>query len=317
MKHLLLSLVLVSAFAQTGFGDPKHSPGTIFTANFLESLSFALVTGSPDDSEIVDAKRSLVLSSLQPVIPRKNYIGTEYFKNYANENQIFYDGPVFDGGLIPNMDVLAGSQFNPKELHPLVREAYENTSRFKLHVSASSGRLAKLVLTLSNQVAEIMGNSLLPLSPQKTDLTSQLDHISFEQKPDHFSIWNRTYAENGKPALIGLYHSFRFEDESYVVVLFPYLKGNQLSVLRPTNLPQGGLRLTTENQPGYLTGDYYTKTDSEGRPLSTRKFTRAHQVLEVFVDHESGELKAKHSFLGGNSHLTLHYTFERDLNKTP
>ena len=89
-----------------------------------------------------DAQVSLLADRVPPqdlpfVVPRAartNYVGTGYLRDLADQLGGTYAADVADIGIVASLDVLAGPDLDPAEVHPLVREFYEHTTRFRLDI---------------------------------------------------------------------------------------------------------------------------------------------------------------------------------------
>ncbi len=313
----LIFAVLAQTASSQAFADqPQQTapgPATSLAVEGLVKLAFAGVTGA-DAEEDVSMEATARVIDLQPLLPRKNFIGTHFFSNYAQASGIPYDDQTKDVGLLPDFNVLNSASFKSSTVSPEVKEVYEHTSRFKLVVYASSDPLTHRVLSVSNWAAAQMGNSLLPLDPFERQMNSTVAEIGpFPAIRSKARVWARSYADNGKAALVGMYNSVQFHDETYVSVIFPYVDSNQISVLKPTNLEEGGLRLSSKEEAGSFAGDYYCPVDDQGHVMKVEIFHKAYQQLDVHFDKSLNMVTAEHHFIavGKDSELVLHYKFVR------
>ncbi len=76
-------------------------------------------------------------AELRYVVPfesRSRYVGADYVEQLAKlRGGVFRRNPP-DVGILASLDGLQGPSFEPARVHPLIREFYEHTSRFKLSI---------------------------------------------------------------------------------------------------------------------------------------------------------------------------------------
>ena len=71
------------------------------------------------------------------VVPREartRYVGTGYVRQLADQLGGSYVADAPDAGIVASLDELAGPDFDPAAVDPLVREFYEHTTRFRLDI---------------------------------------------------------------------------------------------------------------------------------------------------------------------------------------
>src|SRR6185437_9544693 len=76
-------------------------------------------------------------AELRYVVPfeaRSRYVGADYVEQLAHVRGGTFRRNPPDVGIIASLDSLAGPAFAPDRVHPLIREFYEHTSRFKLSI---------------------------------------------------------------------------------------------------------------------------------------------------------------------------------------
>jgi hypothetical protein len=83
-------------------------------------------------------------AELRYVVPfeaRSRYVGGDYVEQLAKARGGTFRRNPPDVGILGSLDSLEGPTFNPNRVHPLIREFYEHTSRFKLSIfpSGSAG----------------------------------------------------------------------------------------------------------------------------------------------------------------------------------
>ena len=76
-------------------------------------------------------------SELRYVVPfeaRSRYVGADYVEQLAKVRGGTFRRNPPDVGILASLDNLRGPTFDPGRVHPLIREFYEHTSRFKLSI---------------------------------------------------------------------------------------------------------------------------------------------------------------------------------------
>jgi hypothetical protein len=245
-----------------------------------------------------------------PFEARSRYVGADYVEQLAEiRGGTFVRNPP-DVGIIASLETLNGPTFDAARVHPLIREFYEHTSRFKLTIVPEWRTWMKPAYALFKQVvAEPLGQAAIPSNIEEVQrgMVSTIDTVSFDGENIDIRGWIRTYADSGKPIYVGIYTTFRHEDRGYVSVGFPIPSSNFTATLQPRNVDEDGLLLTSRSDlpfPGH-----YLSAVEDGA-LTTLKLLAFHEQIHVHMD--GGELKTEHSFsLAGQRFLTLHYSIER------
>ena len=255
-------------------------------------------------------------SELRYVVPfeaRSRYVGADYVEQLAKvRGGTFHRNPP-DVGILASLDNLDGPTFDPSRVHPLIREFYEHTSRFRLSIVPEWRRWMKPGYELFKRlVAQPLGQAAIPSNIEEAQrgMVSTIDTIALGGD-DEIDIrgWIRTFADSGKPIYVGIYTSFRHEDRGYVSVGFPIPSANFTATLLPCNAGQHDLVLTSRTELAYP-GHYLSSVDSERDALTALKLLYFRERIFVYV--ANGELKTDHSFcLAGQRFLTLHYEIER------
>ena len=255
-------------------------------------------------------------SELRYVVPfeaRSRYVGGDYVEQLAKTRGGTFRRNPPDVGILASLDSLEGPTFDPSRVHPLIREFYEHTSRFKLSIIPEWRRWMKPGYELFKQlVAEPLGQAAIPsnIAEAQRGMVSTIDTISLEGN-DEIDIrgWVRTFADSGKPIYVGIYTSFRHDDRGYVSVGFPIPSANFTATLLPRNAGESDFILTSRTELEFP-GHYLSSVDSERDALTVLKLLYFREQIFVYV--ADGELKTEHSFyLAGQRFLTLHYEIER------
>ena len=196
-------------------------------------------------------------------------------------------------------------------MHPLIREFYEHTSRFKLSIVREWRRSMKPAYEIFKRfVAEPLGQAAIPSNIEEAQrgMVSTIDTIDLDEEID-IRGWIRTFADSGKPIYVGIYTSFRHQDRGYVSVGFPIPGSNFTATLVPSNVGERDFLLTSRSELPFA-GHYLSSVDSERDALTVLKLLYFQEQILVTV--AGGELWTEHSFyLAGQRFLTLHYEIER------
>jgi hypothetical protein len=255
-------------------------------------------------------------SELRYVVPfeaRSRYVGADYVEQLAKiRGGTFRRNPP-DVGILASLDSLDGPTFEAGLVHPLIREFYEHTSRFRLSIIPEWRRWMKPAYeTFKLVVAQPLGQAAIPSNIEEAQrgMVSTIDTIALDGS-EEIAIrgWIRTFADSGKPIYVGIYTSFRDEERGYVSVGFPLPSANFTATLLPRNAGEHDFVLTSRTELAYP-GHYLSSVDSERDALTVLKLLYFQEQIFVYV--ANGELKTDHSFsLAGQRFLTLHYEIER------
>jgi hypothetical protein len=255
-------------------------------------------------------------SELRYVVPfeaRSRYVGGDYVEQLAKARGGTFRRNPPDVGILATLDSLEGPTFDPSRVHPLIREFYEHTSRFRLSIVPEWRSWMKPGYELFKRVvAEPLGQAAIPSNIEEAQrgMVSTIDTITLEGN-DEIDIrgWIRTFADSGKPIYVGIYTSFRHQDRGYVSVGFPLPSSNFTATLLPRNSGEHDFVLTSRTELEFP-GHYLSSVDSERDALTVLKLLYFQE--EIFVYVADGELGTEHSFyLAGQRFLTLHYEIER------
>jgi hypothetical protein len=271
---------------------------------------------------------------LRYVVPfeaRTKHVGADYVEQLAEARGATFRRNPPDVGILASLDALAGPTFDPALVHPLIREFYEHTIRFKLTIEPEWRPWMKPAYELFKRtVAEPLGQAAIPSNIEEAQrgMVSTIDTLSFRgdvpadaltrspperRAPDSdreaidVRGWIRTFADTGQTIYVGIYTSFRHEGRGYVSVGFPIPSSNFTVTLQPRNVDGDGLLLTSKSELEFP-GHYLSAVDDGD--FTVLKLLAFHEQIHVHVD--DSELKTEHSFtLAGQRFLTLHYFIER------
>jgi hypothetical protein len=255
-------------------------------------------------------------SELRYVVPfeaRSRYVGADYVEQLAKVRGGTFRRNPPDVGILASLDSLEGPTFDAGRVHPLIREFYEHTSRFRLSIIPEWRRWMKPGYELFKQlVARPLGQAAIPSNIEEAQrgMVSTIDTIALDGSEEiDIRGWIRTFADSGKPIYVGIYTSFRHEDRGYVSVGFPIPSANFTATLLPCNAGEHDFVLTSRTELAFP-GHYLSSVDSERDALTVLKLLYFQERIFVYV--ADGELRTDHSFhLAGQQFLTLHYEIER------
>jgi hypothetical protein len=255
-------------------------------------------------------------AELRYVVPfeaRSRYVGGDYVEQLAKVRGGTFRRNPPDVGILASLDSLDGPTFEAGRVHPLIREFYEHTSRFRLSIIPEWRRWMKPGYEIFKRlVAQPLGQAAIPSNIEEAQrgMVSTIDTIALHGDEEiDIRGWIRTFADSGKPIYVGIYTSFRHEGRGYVSVGFPIPSANFTVTLLPQNTGQHDLVLTSRTELAFP-GHYLSSVDSERDALTVLKLLYFGEQIFVYVT--DGELRTDHSFyLAGQQFLTLHYEIER------
>ena len=261
-------------------------------------------------------------SELRYVVPfeaRSRHVGAGYVEQLAEVRGGTFRRNPPDVGILASLDSLEGPTFDAGRVHPLIREFYEHTSRFKLSIVPEWRRWMKPGYEVFKRVvAEPLGQATIPSNIEEAQrgMVSTIDTIDLDDdEVIDIRGWIRTYADTGKPIYVGIYTSFRHEERGYVSVGFPLPSANFTATLLPRNVGDHDFELTSRADLA-LPGHYLSTVDSDRDALTVVKLLSFHERIHVYVTGR--ELKTDHSFsLAGRRFLTLRYEIERQPRRGP
>src|SRR5215471_5505420 len=276
-------------------------------------VASALVFRDAQVSLLAERVRAEDLPFVVPLEARSRYVGTGYVRELAGVIGGSYVADAPDVGIVASVDELAGPEFDPAGIDPLVREFYEHTTRFALDIVPQWRLWVRPgYLLYRTVIARPLGQANVPMNQRETQrgIRSRIDTITL---PDSDAVairgWIRSFADTDEPIYVGIYTTYRHGDRGYVSVGFPVPQGSFTATLLPRARPGGGLVLTSrsdDDQPGH----YLAYIDPDSRDLTVLAVRGFAEQLDVFL--RGGELRAEHAFwVFGLPFLVLHYRMRR------
>jgi hypothetical protein len=297
--------------AASGHGVPAAAvaSGTILAFRTASAALFR----DPQVSLLAERVPAAELPFVVPLSAQTRYVGTGYVRELAGVLGGAYQADVHDVGIVQSLDELAGPQFDPAGVHPLVREFYEHTTRFALDIVPQWRTWVRPGYLLYRTVlARPLGQASVPMNQREAQrgIRSRIDTISLDQDGVvGVRGWIRSFADNDEPIYVGIYTTYRRAGRGYVSVGFPLPQANFTATLAPYPRPGGGLVLTSRSdldQPGH----YLTYIDPESKDLTALAVHGFAEKLDVHV--KDGQLRAEHAFsVFGFPFLVLHYRMHR------
>jgi len=249
-----------------------------------------------------------------PFEANSHYVGADYFMDLARTREGVFKRNAPDIGIVESMASLRGPHFDPQRVDPLIREFYEHTSRFKLHiVPVWKRRMLPLFWLFKRLIAQRIGQANLPFDIREAQrgVVSYIDSIDFDCD-DIIDLrgWVRAFEAAGEAIYVGVYTTFRHDEVGYVSVGFPLPGANFTATLLPYNLNDSGLLLKTHNLGYDYPGHYLSVIDPHTAELSVLRLPTFGEEIAVYV--QDGQLRTDHRFyLSGQNFLTLYYSMER------
>ena len=281
---------------------------TVLTYRTLSALIFR-------DAQVSLLAERVPAADLPFVVPRparSRYVGTAYVRDLAEELGAGYTADAQDTGIVASLDALAGPEFDPEQVDPLVREFYEHTTRFALDIVPEWRLWVRPgYLLYRTAVARPLGQASIPMNQREAQrgIRSRIDTISGVDDAVSVRGWIRSFADDDEPIMVGIYTTYTHGGSGYVSVGFPVPEGSFTATLLPRARPDRGLTLTSRVDDGQA-GHYLAYVDTVADELTALAVHGFEEQLDVFV--EDGVLGAEHAFwLFGFPFLTLHYRIDR------
>jgi hypothetical protein len=254
-------------------------------------LAFRTVSAAlfrdPQVSLLAERVPAAELPFVVPLSAQTRYVGTGYVRELAAVLGGAYRPDAPDVGIVESIDELAGPEFDPATVHPLVREFYEHTTRFALDIVPQWRMWVRPGYLLYRSVlARPLGQASVPMNQREAQrgVRSRIDTISLDQDGVvGVRGWIRSFADNDEPIYIGIYTTYRRAGRGYVSVGFPLPQASFTATLAPYPRSGGGLVLTSRSdldQPGH----YLTYIDPDSKELTALAVHGFAEKLDVYVE---------------------------------
>ena len=274
-------------------------------------LAAAALFREPQVSLLAERAAPDDLPFVVPLAAQGGYVGTEFVRSLADRLDGEYTRDAADVGIVASLDELAGGDFYPVAVDPLVREFYEHTTRFALDIVPEWRAWVRPgYLLYRTALARPLGQADVPMN-QRQAQRGVISRIDTVDRPGGARVrgWIRSYADDDEPIYVGIYTTYRRDGRGYVSVGFPLPGGSFTATLEPRLRPGGGLTLTSRGTRADA-GHYLTAVDPDTGELTTLAVPGFGEELQVWPD--GGELRAEHAFsLFGLPFLVLRYRIRR------
>jgi hypothetical protein len=310
---------VVGAALGAGFAafDRKANPALVAAAT-VTAFRVMSTAVFPDEQISMLAERVSPeqLPFVLPLAAHSRYIGMAYVERLAERLGRAYVRDTRDVGIIDSLDDLEGPNFEPALVHPLVREFYEHTTRFELDIVPEWRTWVRPgYLLYRTLLARPLGQANLPMNQREAlrGVHSRIDTIvPGEEGGPLLRGWLRSFADDDEPIYVGVYTTYRHEDQGYVRVGFPLPEMDFTATLIPRHRGDCGLTLTSHGGDSDQPGHYLTYINRENGELTSAAVRGFAEQLDVYV--RDGELVAEHAFqVFGLPFLVLHYRIEPKL----
>ncbi len=242
-------------------------------------------------------------------------IGRQYFEELADRDGLRLE-PSDDAGLVSSFHDLDGGEFHASEIHPRVRNFYEQTAKYRLEAWCESSIVMRPFLWLLVRfVSRHMDQLNFPVSPLEVSrgMTSEIVPIVDPASGRRlYTGWRRRLVAVDRIIYTGLYQSETppTANRPYVKVSFPLPYGSATVFLRPESQPDGSLKLISDGKRFGESG-FYRMVQIRDGVWKVRFVNTLHEVIHVYVD-EADVLRTDHSFTFlGMSVLRLHYKMQQ------
>ncbi len=217
-----------------------------------------------------------------------------------------------EGSGLADLGHLRGGGFDPGRIHPLVRDFYARTSRYKLDLwSAWDGVFQPFGWAISYLFSRRLAQLNMPLDPLDAahGLLSRIVELvdPATGRARHVG-WERRYARGGAVLYCGIYSTATPPrvGRPCVKVVFPLPNGSATVLLRPEVRRDGSLDLISAGK-GFGDAGFYFLVRRDRDSWWVRKLDTMKESLHVYVDRH-GVLRTDHVFrLWGLRFLRLHY----------
>ncbi len=245
-------------------------------------------------------------------------IGNRFFEDLADKEGLTVRKGA-DAGLIPNLAVLSGPDFEPSRVHSSVRSLYEQTGSYDLD---AWGEWCGVFRPFGGLLAAIFSRRLqqlnVPLSALDTSRGVTSEVIQLVDSPSgtvRYTGWVRELIGTGNVLYAGSYSvcSMPGHSSPCVKVVFPLPNGNAMVIMRVDAHEDGSMSVTSSGRSFGDPGFYFTVHDTAGT-ISAHYLRTLRESIHVFASGD--EVRGDHVLtLWGATFLRLHYRLKRRTNR--
>lgn len=263
--------------------------------------------------------RSVTLAShpwLEGPVGPTSGIGVDFFATLAEQRGLSLVRDAGVRGLLGNMELLRGADFDPAMVNGQVADFYTRTSAYDLDAWAEwsagfrpFGRL--LALLFSRRLRQLN----IPLSGLDTSggMTSEVLQLVEPSTGDvRLTAWVRELLSTGRVLYAGTYAPCAIPGHvgPCLKVVFPLPNGNAMVIMRPVLHADGSLTVVSTGKSFGDPGFYFTVHDRDGR-IWARYIRTLREGIHVYPA-EDGRVRADHELtIFGATFLRLHYRLTR------
>jgi hypothetical protein len=314
-EKVVLGPVVGAAIGRAFAAAAQPAPAAVVASTTMLGYRVlsALVFRKPQVSLLAEQVPAEQLPFVVPRSARSRYVGTNYVRELADVLGGSYVADASDVGIIASLDELAGPDFDPRHVDPLVREFYEHTTRFTLDIVPRWRLWVRPgYLLYRTVVARPLGQASVPMNQREAQrgIRGRIDTIA-PTRDEVVAVrgWIRSFADNDEPIYVGIYTTYRHAGRGYVSVGFPLPQASFTATLVPRARPGGGLVLTSHSALDHP-GHYLTYIDPATKDLTALAIHGFGEQLDVYT--HADELRAEHAFsVFGLPFLVLHYQMRR------
>lgn len=221
--------------------------------------------------------------------------------------------PEMATGLIPNFYDLETTSGELEQVHPLIKDFYEQTEHYSLKIQAQWNWLFKPIgWIIQSLFSKRLEQLHLPLQNKQLQmpLGSELTQVEDQQHLHQYTIWHRFLEHNKQTIFSGLYGHCQLPSGTKVVkVVFPLPTGNATIFLQPKAKVDGSFELHSKGKKFGQDGFYFTLS-KQGKYYA-RFVSSMHEKLSMKAISDV-QLQAAHNFyFYGIRFLTMHYNILR------
>jgi len=239
-------------------------------------------------------------------------IGSAFFDELAAARGLRVTRPA-TCGLVADLAVLAGPDFDPARVDPRVRDFYEHTAAYDLDAWAEwCGAFRPFGWALARLFSRRLQQLNVPLSALDTSrgLTSDVLQLTDATGAVRHTAWLRELRGSGDVVYAATYSVCRVPGYAgaCVKVVFPLPNGNAVVLMRPTPSADGSLSIVSSGARFGEPGFYFTvvsPTRAWARYVRTMR-----ETIHVYSDGE--HVRADHTLtIWRTTFLRLHYRLRR------
>lgn len=237
-------------------------------------------------------------------------IGKDYFQKLALRRGWNIRQDSANSGLLPNLDLLQSSSFDPGKVSDEVRQFYQRTGNYELDAwSEWCGVFRPFGFLLSLLFSRRLQQLNVPLNPLDTSrgMSSNILQLVDDTGDVHLTAWLRELTGTGHVLYAGAYSTCRVPRYNGVCVkvVFPLPNGNAIVIMRPVAHKDGSLSVISSGSGFGDSGFYFTVHSTRG--IRARYVRAMRETIHVYPG-ENETIRADHVLtLGGARFLRLHY----------